>query len=139
MRARTRWFWFGAGFRAVALGALSPLMEKDPRRVRGLSAPVVLSMSRLIVLAFATIVLRRIWRVGVAGWPEAAVSVAIVLALPILSALERASPQDVLAMLGRLVDRLGVDSLRTAANVYGTEPSKYDDHASDGLDARRGS
>ena len=53
---------------------------------------VVFSMSRVIVLAFAIAVLRHVWRVGVPGWPDATLAIAIVLALPLLGALERMRP-----------------------------------------------
>ena len=79
----------------MALAALTPLLEKNVTKTLALDAPVVFSMSRVIVLAFAVAMLRQIWRTGVDGWPEATLAVAIVLALPILGALERVSAEQV--------------------------------------------
>ena len=60
--------------------ALTPLLEKNVVKTIGLDVPVVFSMSRVIVLAFAVGMLRQLWRAGVAGWPEATLAIAIVLA-----------------------------------------------------------
>jgi peptidoglycan/LPS O-acetylase OafA/YrhL len=118
----------------IALSALTPLLEKNVVKTVALDLPVVFSMSRLIVLAFAAGMLRQLWRAGVAGWPEATLAIAIVLALPILSALEHATPTQVLDLARALIDRLGVGGVRQVASVYdrSREPSKYDDHHQDG-------
>jgi peptidoglycan/LPS O-acetylase OafA/YrhL len=120
--------------RVIALSALTPLLEKNVMKTVALDLPVVFSMSRLIVLAFAAGMLRQLWRAGVAGWPEATLAIAIVLALPILSALEHATPAQVLELARALIDRLGVGGVRQVASVYDLtrEPSKYDDHRQDG-------
>jgi peptidoglycan/LPS O-acetylase OafA/YrhL len=120
--------------RVIALSALTPLLEKNVMKTLALDLPVVFSMSRLIVLAFAAGMLRQLWRAGVAGWPEATLAIAIVLALPILSALEHATPTQVLELARALIDRLGVGAVRQVASVYdrSREPSKYDDHRQDG-------
>ena len=60
-------------------------------------------MSRVIVLAFAIGELRQMWRAGIAGWPEATLAIAIVLALPLLGAIERARPADVMELAKTLV------------------------------------
>jgi peptidoglycan/LPS O-acetylase OafA/YrhL len=120
--------------RVIALSALTPLLEKNVMKTLALDLPVVFSMSRLIVLAFAAGMLRQLWRAGVAGWPEATLAIAIVLALPILSALEHATPTQVLELARALIDRVGVGGVRQVASVYdrSREPSKYDDHRQDG-------
>ena len=120
--------------RTIALAAVTPLLEKNVVKTIGLDVPVVFSMSRLIVLAFAVGMLRQMWRAGIAGWPEATLAIAIVLALPVLAALERARPVDVLALAKALVNRFGAGAVRSVGNVYASprEPSKYDDHRDDG-------
>jgi hypothetical protein len=121
--------------RAVALAALTPLLEKNVIKTIALDVPVVFSMSRLVVLTFAVAMLRQLWRVGAAGWPDATLAIAIVLALPLLGALERVDAGDVVALARVLVRRFGVgDVPRTAVPDAhpSSEPSKYDDHRSDG-------
>ena len=120
--------------RTIALAALTPLLEKNVVKTVGLDVPVVFSMSRVIVLAFAVGMLRQLWRAGIAGWPEATLAIAIVLALPTLAALERLQPSDTLALMREVVDRLGLGAVRSVASAYASprEPSKYDDHRNDG-------
>ena len=125
-----------AGVRAVIAGvllaALTPLHEKNALKTVAVRAPMVLSMSRLIVLAFAVVVLRQLWRVGVAGWPDATLAVTVVLALPIVGALERVSPEQVTEVARALVGRLGVGEGRRIGSAFTpSEPSKYDDHRQD--------
>ncbi|MDB4878552.1 MAG: hypothetical protein JWM41_4998, partial [Gemmatimonadetes bacterium] len=68
-------------------------------------------------------------------WPDATLAIAIVLALPILGALERVHPQDVVELAKTLVTRFGVGGVRRMGSVYGQEPSKFDDHRNDtGID-----
>ena len=124
--------------RAAALAALTPLLEKNVVKTIGLDVPLVFSMSRLIVLAFAAGMLRQLWGAGVAGWPEATLAMAIVLALPTLGALERLSGEQVVELSRTLVGRFGMGESRRVADVYagaagipGTEPSKHDDHRVD--------
>ncbi|MDB4878095.1 MAG: hypothetical protein JWM41_4541, partial [Gemmatimonadetes bacterium] len=64
-------------------------------------------------------------------WPDATLAIAIVLALPILGALERVHPQDVVELAKTLVTRFGVGGVRRMGSVYSNEPSKYDDHRND--------
>ena len=120
--------------RAAALAALTPLLEKNVVKTIGLNVPLVFSMSRLIVLAFAIGMLRQIWTAGVAGWPEATLAIAIVLALPVLGAIERVAPEQVLELAKVLIGRFGIGGGRTIAGVYPLEerePSRYDDHRRD--------
>ena len=120
--------------RAAALAALTPLLEKNVVKTFSLDVPLVFSMSRLIVLAFAIGMLRQIWTAGVAGWPEATLAMAIVLALPVLGAIERVAPEQVLDLAKVLIGRFGIGSGRTIAGVHpldSREPSRYDDHRRD--------
>ena len=122
-----------AAIAGVLLAALSPLHEKNALKTVAVRAPMVLSMSRLIVLAFAVVTLRQLWRAGVAGWPDATLAVTVVLALPIVGALERVSPEQVTEVARALVGRLGAGEGRRIGSVYSSqEPSKYDDHRQDG-------
>ena len=108
----------------IALAALTPLLEKNVSKTVALDVPAVFSMSRVIVLAFAIGMLRQIWRVGVVGWPSATLAIAIVLALPLLGALDRATPGQVLDVAKTLFGRVGIgDAAR--------EASKNDDHRTD--------
>jgi hypothetical protein len=97
-----------ANLRAIALAVLTPLLEKNVVKTLAMDVPVVFSMSRIIVLAFAVAMLRQIWRSGVAGWPDATLAIAIVLALPILGALERVGPTHVVELAKLLLGRFGV-------------------------------
>lgn len=130
MIARTRHRAWRA-VHAAALAALTPLLEKNVIKTLSLDVPVVFSMSRVIVLAFAVAMLRQIWRAGVAGWPDATLSMAIVLALPLLGALERVKPTDAVELAKTLLARFGVGGVRRIGGVYSTEPSKFDDHRDD--------
>ena len=114
---------------AVLMAIITPLLEKNP--AKALATPgsaFVFSMSRLIVLAFAGAMLRQVWYTGVNGWPDATLSIAIVLALPLLGALDRASPEQVLALGSALIGRFGVGDVRLAGAKYDGEPSHYDNH-----------
>src|SRR5690242_1742213 len=112
---------------------LTPLLEKNAIKTLSIDTPVVFSMSRLIVLSFAIAVMRQIWRAGIAGWPDATLAIAIVLALPMLGALERVRPTEVVELAKTLVSRFGVGAVRSMRSVYGAErePSKFDDHSDD--------
>src|SRR5947209_16201857 len=83
--------------RTALLALVTPLLEKNPVKALAADTALVFSMTRLIWLAFAIACLRQISAAGVAGWPEATLAIAIVLAPPLLSALERVDPRDVLA------------------------------------------
>lgn len=93
--------------RAIGIAALTPLLEKNVIKTLSLDVPVVFSMSRVIVFAFAVTVLRHIWCTGIAGWPDATLAIAIVLALPLLGALERVKPTDVVELAKTLIARFG--------------------------------
>jgi hypothetical protein len=117
--------------KALILAIATPLLEKNASKTfasRSLDVPMVFSMARLIVLGFAIAMLREVWKAGVAGWPDATLSIAIVLALPILGALERATPAETLAFAKALVERFGEGATRSIGSVFALEPSKYDDH-----------
>lgn len=119
--------------RSVAFALLTPLLEKNAVKTLTVEAPVVFSMSRVIVLAFAVSEVRQMWRAGVAGWPEATLAIAIVLALPLLGALERVRAADFVELAKTLVARFGVGGVRPLASVFDSsrEPSKFDDHRND--------
>ena len=120
---------------AAFVAFLTPLLEKNPTKTRAHPrVRLVFSMSRLIVLAFACAMLRQIWHVGVAGWPESTLAIAVVLALPIVSALERVRPEDVVGLGKTLLSRFGTGAVRRHGSLYPAdvrEPMKFDDHWSD--------
>jgi hypothetical protein len=108
---------------AVLMALITPLLEKNPAKALATpSSAFVFSMSRLIVLAFATAMLRQLWHTGVGGWPDATLAIAIVLALPLLGALDRATPEQVLALGNALIGRFGIGEARLC------EPSRFDNH-----------
>jgi hypothetical protein len=117
--------------RTFLIATLTPLAEKNPTKCTSSAAPLVFSMTRLIVLAFAIGLLHQIWFAGVVAWPEATLAIAVVLALPILGALEHAAPHDVLDVVNALLDRFGVGRARDVAAAFDPRPSKYDDHRRD--------
>lgn len=132
--------------RSMVVALLSPLHEKNPAKTDAVDAPVVFSMSRVVVLAFAWAMLYQIRHAGIVGWPEATLCIFIVIALPLLAALERVSPAAVLDFGRAVLERVGVGEARTvgvangANSVYAgepapplpsREPSKFDDHRED--------
>jgi hypothetical protein len=137
--------WFAAGtltmVRALLLAILTPLLEKNAEKTvtaRRLKVPVVFSMARVIVLAFAISMMHESWMSGIAGWPEATLSIAIVLAMPILSALERVKPAEVVTLARAVLARFGVGEIRGGVeHVLRREPSKNDDHRDDRRDGDR--
>ena len=146
MRALPRMKVFGAGLLAavsvLALAIATPLLEKNASKTmtaNHLDVPIVFSMARVIVLAFAIAMLHQAWRAGIAGWPEATLSIAIVLAMPIMSTIEHARPADVIALAKTLVGRFGIGQTREGVTeMFSREPSKLDDHRADGAAAAAG-
>ena len=123
-----------AQLQCIALAVVTPLLEKNVLKTLHMDVPLVFSMSRLVVLAFATGVMRQLWYAGIAGWPDATLAIAVVLALPILGALDRVAPERVVDVATALVGRVGTGEARRVANAYAgadREPSKYDDHRAD--------
>lgn len=120
---------------AVLIAITTPLLEKNPAKIRiHPRVRLVFSMSRVVVLAFACAMLRQIWVAGIAGWPESTLAIAVVLALPLVSALERVRPEQVVALGKTLLSRIGDGAVRQQASVYTSdvrEPMKFDDHWSD--------
>jgi hypothetical protein len=96
--------------RVLVLAIATPLLEKNASKTaeaRKLDVPVVFSMARVIVLAFAISMVHQGWRAGIAGWPEATLSIAIVLAMPILGVLERVKPAEAVALAKAVLGRFG--------------------------------
>jgi len=114
---------------AVMMAVITPLLEKNPAKALAASGSAfVFSMSRIIVLAFATAMLRQLWQTGVSGWPDATLSIAIVLALPLLGALDRVSPEQVVALGGALIGRFGIGEVGLSGPNGNREPSRFDNH-----------
>jgi hypothetical protein len=109
--------------KSVGTTAITPVLEKNVLRTLGTlgnDSQLVVSMSRLIALAFAVVMIRQFWHSGIGGWPNATLGIATVLALPIMNVLDRANPDEVLALTRLLLAKMG-----------GTDPSKFDDHTTD--------
>jgi hypothetical protein len=119
--------------RSIILAVATPLLEKNPDKASTAPwyVPMVFSMARVIVLAFAFVMVRQVQRSGVAGWPEATLSIAVVLALPILNALEHARASQVIALARTIVERFGQGAARPMQSVFTVEPSAHDDHRDD--------
>jgi hypothetical protein len=120
--------------RTIVLALVTPLFEKNPVKVATFSrcyVPLVLSMARVIVLLFAVFMLAQVKRHGIVGWPEATLCIAIVLALPLLNALERVNPHETISVAKSLFGRFGIGAARGFASGYEREPSKLDDHRAD--------
>ncbi len=118
----------------VMEAVITPLLEKNPRKTVVLTANdfrMVISMSRVVVLCFAVVMLAQVRYAGVAGWPEATLCITVVLALPLLSALEKLPPDATLDTFTALLGRVGRGGVRRMGSVYGTGPSRYDDHRRD--------
>ena len=111
--------------RTMFFAALTPLLEKNVVKTIGIDVPFVFSMGRVIILAFGLGMLRYLWKADAIGWPEATLSMAIVLALPVFSALDRVTPERVVDLASTLFTRFGI------GNGASREPSKFDDHRSD--------
>lgn len=92
---------------SVGKTAITPVLEKDGLRTLALDSTLVVSMSRLIVVAFAGVMLREFWHTGIDGWPDATLGIATVLALPLMNAMSRANPEEVLALMRILLARMG--------------------------------
>jgi hypothetical protein len=107
----------------VAVATISPVLEKNVVKTLATNSPLVVSMSRLIAFAFAAVMLRHLWMGGIGGWPEAALAIATVLAVPIMSSLEHANPDEILAVTRLLLAKFG--------GAGSAEPSKLDDHRGD--------
>ena len=52
--------------RAIVVAILTPLLEKNVVKTFGIEIPLVFSMTRVIVLAFAAAMLHQIWHSGIA-------------------------------------------------------------------------
>ena len=90
-------------------------------------------MARLVVLGIAVALLHQISYAGVGGWPDARLSVAVVLVLSIVGALERISPTAVASVAGALLTRFCAAGTRAIANDYTAAPlapSKFVDRRS---------
>ena len=125
--------WWEALKEASAV-VTTPLVEKNVVKIAGVPhVPVIISMSRVIVLAFAAVMLRQVALAGIAGWPDATLSIAIVLALPLLGALDRMMPGDTVELAKLVFGRFGVGEARRIGSGFAREPSKYDDHRVDAL------
>jgi hypothetical protein len=123
-----------AAARVAMLATLTPLLEKNVIKTLSVDVPFIFSMSRVIVLGFALAMLRQIWRMGISGWPEATLSMAIVLALPMFGALAHVKPNEVLELSKLLISRFGIGGTRPWTMDHGPwtkEPSKFDDHRED--------
>jgi hypothetical protein len=92
---------------------LSPFAEKNPVRALSSIAPIVLSMSRITVAVFTAVNAYRLAIAPAIGWPEATLAIALVFALPVLAALSKLSPGEVVAFGTKIVERFGVVARRS--------------------------
>ena len=59
--------------------------------------------------------MRQLRAVGIVGWPDATLSISVVLTLPILGALERATPEQVVHVTKAIIGTLGVGEITLGA------------------------
>ncbi len=104
----SRLTWLGARLRTGFLVLFSAIAEKNPIKALSVDAPVSLSMSRITVLVFTIAMADRLTHAKALGWPEATLSIALVLALPLLTALSKLSPREVALFGTALLARFGV-------------------------------
>ena len=119
----------------IAFALVTPLLEKNPLKSLAVDAPLVFSMTRLVWLAFAAGMLRQMAVSGIAGWPEATLAIAIVVAPALLGALQQVDPHDVLAFGQMLVGRFGIGEVGRTPSITSLtpiEPIRVDDHRLDG-------
>lgn len=93
---------------------LSPFAEKNPVKALSSYAPLVLSMSRITVAVFTGVVSWRLAHAPTIGWPEATLAISLVFALPVLAALSKVSPSEVVAFGSKIIDRFGVGDVAQA-------------------------
>jgi len=110
----------GRGLRAFVLAIVTALREKNPAKTVTAPTGIVFSMARVIVLGFAIAMVRQMWRAGIAAWPEIALAIVIVLALPILSALDRVNAGEVVALAKVLLERVGARAPAFGSAYSGT-------------------
>lgn len=97
---------------------VSPISEKNPVKVLSSFAPIMLSGSRITVAVFTYVIARRLLETKVAiGWPESTMVLGLIFALPLLAALEKMSPADVVAFGTKIVERFGIGDVAQAAFV----------------------
>lgn len=99
---------------AVLAVLLSPFAEKNPVRALSSVAPIVLSMSRVTVAVFTAVDAYRLATAKTIGWPEATLAMALVFALPVLAALSKVSPSEVVAFGAKIIERFGVGDVAQA-------------------------
>lgn len=100
----TFWSWM----RSAGAFIISPLAEKNPIKTYSSCAPIVLSMSRIAVATFVVVDAIRLAHAVAIGWPEATLAIGLVFALPVLRALDKVSPHEVLAFGSIMMNRFGV-------------------------------
>jgi hypothetical protein len=94
---------------------LSPWLEKNPMKLLTWLSPIMLSCARITVSVFTYVMARRLLDTKTAiGWPEMIGMIGLVFALPILAALEKVSPQDVIAFGAKIIERFGVGGVAQA-------------------------
>jgi hypothetical protein len=108
--------------RTVTFVLLTPWLEKNPAKSLRSDIPLVFSMSRVVASAFAAALVKQAWSVGIAGWPDATLCIALVFAGPLLAALDRVSAKEVLEFGEVLLSRFGVGGVRSVGSLYREDP-----------------
>jgi len=118
--------------KSIGLVLGTPLAEKNPLKVAALAdVPLVLSMARLIIVAFAVVLIRYVALNGIVGWPVATLCIADILALPVVSRLEQLPPERAVELMQQVIGRFGVGAVGPMPLARAGEPSKFDDHRAD--------
>lgn len=87
----------------------SALCEKDRHKTAHMPTALVLSTSRVVVLALTIVWIRTVWVSPelLARWPVATTGVFLAVALPVVGALKTTDPEKVLQWARGVADRLG--------------------------------
>ena len=67
--------------------------------------------SRITVAVFTAVDASRLATAQTLGWPEVTLAIALVFALPVLAALNKVSPSEVVAFGGKILERFGVGAV----------------------------
>jgi len=100
------------------MALVSPFLEKNPQKVLAARVPVVFSITRIVIGAFALALFRQMWVAGIAGWPEATLCIALVFANHIASALEKLPAREVVEFGKAIIGRFGEGDVGQGGDLW---------------------
>lgn len=102
----------------VVVFIVSWVVEKNPSKQLYAFSPVMMSMTRVTVAAFTIAMLHQIWYAGIVGWPESTFCIALVLALPLMSAFDKLGAGSVVDVFKTLLGRVGIGGTNEIGSAY---------------------